>query len=388
MNVHPLLRTASALLAAAWLAGCAFAPVTGAPPPALLFKDAAFAPPSEPVGAADLFTLSPAMRDYLKSREFARHARDYGREKGLVNALYRKGELQLEYDSTRTRNAAQTFDAKSGNCLSLVIMTAAFARELGLTVQFNDVMTGQSWSRNNSLYVASTHVNLSLGQLGQNRGLTVDFLPPENMSGYHSHVLDEGEVVAMYMNNRAAEALAAQRLDDAYWWARAAIERLPGTVNAYNTLGVIYRQKGELALAARAVDAALQREPENTIVMHNQVPVLALLGLQEESRALAARLAKIEPIPPFHYFNLGMAAMEKGDYAQARGLFAREVKRAPYYHDFQFWLAMAHLKLGETNAARAEIRLALDTSTTHAASEQYSAKLERLRNGGLRQPGM
>ena len=382
MNVRPLL------LFVCMLAGCASAPVPQPPPAELIFKDAAFAPPSEPVSAAELFTLSPAMRAYLKSREFARHTREHGLEKGLVSALYQKGELQLEYDSTRTRNAAETYAAKRGNCLSLVIMTAAFARELGLSVQFNDVLTGEAWSRNADLYVAARHVNLSVGALGMRRGLTIDFLPPENMSGYHSHPLDETEVVSMYMNNRAAEALAARQLDDAYWWARGAILQNPNTVNAYNTLGVIYVQKGETALAARTLDAALKREPENTIVMHNQVPVLAQLGLEAESRALAARLAAIEPVPPFHYFNLGMKAMNSGDYAQARALFAREVKRAPYYHEFHFWLAMAHLKLGETNAARAEIRLALDTSTTNAASEQYSAKLERLRSGGLRQPAM
>jgi Tfp pilus assembly protein PilF len=382
MNVRPLL------LFVCMLAGCASAPLPPAPPAELIFKDAAFAPPSEPVTAADLFTLSPAMRAYLKSREFMRHTREHGPEKGLVNALYQKGELQLEYDSTRTRNAAETYAAKRGNCLSLVIMTAAFARELGLSVQFNDVVTGEAWSRSAELYFAAKHVNLSLGELGLRRGLTIDFLPPENLSGYHSYALDETEVVAMYMNNRAAEALAAKQLDDAYWWARGAILQNPNTVNAYNTLGVIYVQKGEMALAARVLDAALRREPENTIVMHNQVPVLAQLGMEAESRALAARLAAIEPVPPFHYFNLGMKAMNGGDYAQARALFAREVKRAPYYHEFHFWLAMAHLKLGETNAARAEIRLALDTSTTNAASEQYSAKLERLRHGGLRQPAM
>lgn len=371
------------------LAGCALAPTVPAPPAAQLFKDAAFAPASEPVGAGDLFTLSPAMRAYLATREFTRHTRGSdGPEKGLVRALYDKGELQLEYDSTRTRNAAQTYEAKRGNCLSLVIMTAAFARELGLAVRFQDVSVDQTWSRNGGLYVASTHVNLSLGQPGRRERMTIDFLPPENMAHYQTRELGEEEVLALYMNNRAAEALAAQRLDDAYWWARGALMHYPHAVNAYNTLGVIYRQKGEIALAARAFDAALQREPENTSVMHNQVPVLALLGLEQESRALAARLASLEPVPPFHFFNLGMRAMESGDYAQARAMFAREVKRAPYYHEFHFWLAMAHLKLGETNAARAEIRRALDTSTTRDASERYSAKLERLRGAGLRQPAL
>jgi Tfp pilus assembly protein PilF len=385
MLVRPLACIAIVLLHL--LAGCASVQAPLAPaPPSELFHDSAFAAPADAVGAADLFTLSPAMRAYLKSTEFTRLLRSEGLERGLVEALYRKGQLKLEYDAAQTRNAAQTFDARVGNCLSLVIMTAAFARELGLTVRYQNVQVDQSWSRMASLYVASTHVNLSLGRIGQREHLTIDFLPSGDAASLQSHPLAEDEVVAMYLNNRAAEALAQDRISDAYWWARAAVLQYPRAVNAYNTLGVIHRQHGDRARAARAFEAALQREPENTIVMHNLVPVLALLGRQDESRALAARLASLEPVAPFHYFNLGMKAMENSDFVQAKALFAREVRRAPYYHEFHFWLALAHLRLGETFAARAEIRLALDTSTTRDASALYSAKLEQLRSIAARAP--
>jgi len=41
-----------------------------------LFADERFAPPSEPVGADALFTLSPAMRDYLHSAAFTSRFQD------------------------------------------------------------------------------------------------------------------------------------------------------------------------------------------------------------------------------------------------------------------------------------------------------------------------
>jgi hypothetical protein len=46
----------------------------------------------------------------------------------LFDALYGNGRLRLDYDSAMTRNATEAFAARSGNCLSLVLMTAAFAR--------------------------------------------------------------------------------------------------------------------------------------------------------------------------------------------------------------------------------------------------------------------
>ena len=57
----------------------------------------------------------------------------------LFDALYQPDQLKLEYDAAMTRNAAQAFAVRSGNCLSLVIMTAAFAKEMGLDVRYQNV---------------------------------------------------------------------------------------------------------------------------------------------------------------------------------------------------------------------------------------------------------
>ena len=57
--------------------------------------------------------------------------------------------------------------------------------------------------------------------------MTIDFVPPTGMSAMRTRDIEESTVVAMYMNNRAAEALAKGRLDDAYAWARMAIVQDP-----------------------------------------------------------------------------------------------------------------------------------------------------------------
>jgi hypothetical protein len=49
----------------------------------------------------------------------------------------------------------------------------------------------------------------------------VDFLPDASRQALHA-AAQEDEIVMMYQNNRAAEALVQGKLDDAYWWARAA----------------------------------------------------------------------------------------------------------------------------------------------------------------------
>lgn len=369
------------------LAGCAgIAPQHPAPPP--LFADASFKPPSEPIGAQNLFTLSPAMRAYIHSPAFEAHLRNKGLERGLIDALYSKTDLKLEYDSSRTRTAAETYAARAGNCLSLVVMTAAFARELGMTVHFRSVMADETWSRDGGIYLVASHVNIALGHRRASsllydetseHELVVDFLPPPDASRLRSRQLEEEDIVALYLNNRAAESLVQGKIDDAYWWARAAVATNPPNAIAYNTLGVIYQRHGDLVMAERALRTALEREPESIVVMQNLGPLLAATGRTAEAAEMARRVASVEPVPPFQYFDKGMVALKQGDNDTARKLFEREVKRAPYYDEFHFWLAVALLRLGEAKAARDQLAQAIDTSTKSDTRQLYSAKLAHLR---------
>jgi Tfp pilus assembly protein PilF len=370
------------------LAGCAATPHP-APPPAELFADSRFAPPSTALGTDDLFTLSPAMRDYLHSAGFQATLRSMGREQGLLEALYTKGKLKLDYDAAYTRTAAETFRDRAGNCMSLVIMTAAFAKELGMTVRFQSVDM-ESWSRNGDFYLLSGHVNILLGlrrQIGEvspEQVLVVDFLPSPQAETRRTHLLSEDEIVSMFLNNRAAEALLQGQLDDAYWWARTALARGASSAMPLNTLAVIYDRHGDKPMAERAYRAALQREPENLTALRNLQPLLSSLGKTAEAQAIARQLATLEPVAPFEYFHQGVAAYQKGDFDKARALFAREVKRAYYNDEFHFWLAASYLQLGRLDEAREELALAMDNSTQSETRDRYSAKLSHLRQLGMR----
>lgn len=367
------------------LTGCASVQQPAAPQPP--FADARFAPPTEPIGARDLFALSPPMQAYLNSTAFTRHLRQSGLRRGLVDALYSKTDLQLEYESSKTRTAAETFADRSGNCLSLVIMTAAFAKELKMPVRFRSVDMDNAWSRTAGLYLGSSHVNIAIGEPldsgfqggGPGEYLLVDFIPQDEAARLRARELDENDIVALYLNNRAAEMLVQDRIDDAYWWARAAVEKRPGLIAALNTLAVIYNRHGELALAEQTYRTALAREPENVVVMRNLQPVLATLGRHAEAQALAQRLASIEPFPPYHYFDAGMLALREGDFDKAKSLFAREVRRAPYNDEFRFWLGVAHLRLGDVKHAREQIAMAVDNSTRQEMRQLYASKLQLLR---------
>ena len=103
-------------------------------------------------------------------------------------------------------------------------------------------------------------------------------------------------------------------------------------------------------------------------------------GRAAESGVLQRKLAQIEPYPAFYFFDRGLAAMRVGDFKAARDLFAKEVERAPYYHESHFWLGVANLRLGNIGEARKHLALALENSTTPGDRDLYAAKLERIRS--------
>ncbi|AXA92670.1 tetratricopeptide repeat protein [Massilia sp. YMA4] len=366
------------------LSACAGPSQVQAPPPAL-FADSLFEPAVALPSEDEIFALTPAMRAYTQAVSRDRRGKEIRR--ALFDALYRRDQLQLEYDSALTRTAAQAFEARQGNCLSLVIMTAALAQELDIPVVFQSIPTEDSWSRSGEIYFNSGHVNLKLGRI-QRDGTggydadaytVIDFLPPPDGRQRDGITIGRQAIVAMFMNNRAAEALARGQVSDAYWWARGAVLADPNLLYAYNTLAVVYRRHGELAQAETTLRYALARDPRSAMALSNLAQVVEHLGRVDEANALKAQLARLQPEQPFRYFNQGREAMQAGDYRRARELFQRELRRDPTYHEFHFWLAAADYMLGDLYAAEKHMRLARDASTTRKDHELYAAKLDRLK---------
>ena len=203
MTASPLLQRLLAplcLLLATALAGCAsLVPAT----PDALLHDSLFANPPRPADADAVLALSPAMLAHLQVlRGQVSRAADL--PLALGTSLYKPGGLRLDYDASVTRNAAQAFAARSGNCLSLVVMTAALAGALGLEVGFREVPTGDLFRREGDLTLHTGHVNLVLAPRLPlqpwrtasaevvKRELVIDFLPSADLKGQRVGVIISG----------------------------------------------------------------------------------------------------------------------------------------------------------------------------------------------------
>lgn len=382
--VIPLLRGGTILLAA-WLAGCASGPPVRTSDVTPLFQDALFKPPTEPIDVRSIFAIDAPMQRFL-AKDIVPRSRHTDPRQALFDAL--RGNLRIDYSSEMTRTASQTFAAREGNCLSLVIMAAALATQLDIRVTYQEVYNYDTWSRTAGFAILSQHVNLVLGPRrpsakiyqGEAGPMVVDFLPPQRAADVVSRPIPQRTIVAMYMNNRAVEVMVNADLDGAYWFARAALEADPGYANAANTLGIIYLKRNGLPAAERAIRYALLREPDNVPALSNLAGMLAAEGRTMEAQELSARLARIQRHPPFEFFDRGMDAMRAGRFDDAARLFEKALSQRPYDVPSHFQLAVAAMHLGDARRARRQLELAEKYSTTPEARAIYAAKLQHLKS--------
>jgi Tfp pilus assembly protein PilF len=368
---------------AALVQGCAVAPTQSS---AQLFDDQRFQAPSASIDAHGALALSAGMRRFL-DEDMRRLVRAEGAQRALVWALSSRTGLRLTYDASSTRTAAEAFEARSGNCLSLALMAGALARELGLGVTYQSGLNVETVSRNGSLQLTSGHVNLRLGNTQREPGtarttndVVIDFLPESEIRGLRTRVIGEQTVLAMFMNNRAVEALSRGAIDDAYWWARGATLQDPTFLAAVNTLAVVYMRHGDTELAHRALRHVVQLEPGNAPALTNLVQVLERQQRYADAEQARARLRQLEPHPPYYFFDRGMAALKAGDPRAASDLFAQELKRAAYDDEFHFWLGVAHLRSGNTQRATAQFEKAAQYTHSSELRELYAGKLAWVRS--------
>jgi len=353
-----------------------------------LLHDDLFAAASVAVRADDALQMTDAMRDFARTKvpQPLGHVNNKDVRTALVEALYTKGQLRLEYASEVTRTAGEAFDVKSGNCLSLVLLTAAMARELKIPYHYQSVLNATDWSQSDQFFMSIGHVNIVLEsvpdlyelKIWSAQPVIIDFLTPDKAASLDTQTIDESTILAMFLNNRAVESLLQGKIDDAYWWVRASLQQDSQFLNAYITLGVIYRTIHHPELAEQVLAQASQRYPDNASVITNHILVLKDLGRASEALALQQRLAVLDQQRPWSYYFDAQTEFNAGHYANAKHLYETEIARNPDHHEMEYGLAQAELKLHDTPGAILHLQRAIALCRTRQLRELYEAELRRL----------
>lgn len=381
----PYLKLTFMLLATCWLTACQTAPYISQQP-GQLFYDEAFADAASVTIESEqqVFALDQDGKDYVKTT-IGRYDDPIEKMETLARSIFNRLDFNLLYRGDANTVASETFKNRAANCLSLSIMTYALAREAGFDVRFQDIDIPEFWTRRDGISLLNGHVNLQIVPRSTNnavyfttRGYQVDFDPQAIKAHLPKKYISKQLVLAMFYNNKGADALIQHDFDSAYAYFSAAVKLEPQFDSGWVNLGFLYRLKGLYAGAERVYLHALKMVPDNLTGWENLAYLYTYTGRTDEADVILARVERKRQDNPFYYLDLGERAFENGNWQMALEHFRRALALNNRHSEIFFSLAKTYYQLGEVQRTQHYLKMAKRTAQSLQEKDKYQGKLDLL----------
>lgn len=306
----------------------------------------------------------------------------------LLNFLFDKKGTSLLYQNDATLTAAETLSARQANCLSLTILSYSLAQEIDLNAQFRDIKIPEYWTQNNGQSLLNGHVNLNIvggKSIGKNGGVhysvfsyVIDFDMQSNKSHFPSVALKQEQIIGMFYNNKAAEAMVHGKEDLAYVYLKAAISFDPQAAESWNNLAVLYRQKQHFELAEKTYLLAAQLAPEQLNSKANLALLYEVMGETEKATQLKRLVEAKRSQNPYYHLMLGHESLASGLAKNAIEHFKKSLTLDKKSAEAMFGLAKAYLSLGQKDKAEQYLKSAEKSAPNTSERQRYQQKLQLL----------
>lgn len=274
----------------------------------------------------------------------------------LVEAVTETSMLGVEYKAGHTGSAVEVFESRIANCLAFTQMFVGMARELDLAAYFVEVSHVENFEREGDLIVISDHVAVGFGPRHAMR--LIDFGLREDERGFRVSPISDLTATALYYSNRGAEALRAERLDEAVAWLEDAVRIDPELASAWANLGVAQRRSGRTDQAELSYRHALVVDPALSSALVNLAVLLRLNGRTEEADDLLLMADVKRNRNPFTYIALGDLSLRYGRLDEAERFYSRARRLGPDEAAPAAALGEVLLRRGERKAAEKLLRRA------------------------------
>lgn len=334
--------------------------------------------------ANDIFYLNEDRKQHFLSFYYASENQAIGGHKRLAQYL---GDFLSGFTYRGdTHNADLASTEQAGNCLSLAILTKAYASLVGLKVEYRKVNSAPVYSRENGIVTISSHVQTHVYASSQTNSkfnfffskVIIDYFPSSR--GVLGGVVSDNDFVSMYYQNLAAKALMADDLDMAYSLLVKAMQLSPNNIETLNTLAVIHKKFGKSDVAESIYKHVLEHTKGSVNVLSNYVILLEENNRNEDAALYADMYMEIEDDNPYSWYDLANEAYERENYRKALYLFKKSADMAPYLHENFFGQAKSYFQLGHKNKANKAMQKASELAYTKLDEKLYSAKLHTLQS--------
>lgn len=328
-----------------------------------------------------LFKLSPQQEANILAAVQIKELQGFKRHEALYEVLQERLDNFTYYGETYSAETSMRLN--QGNCMSLAVLTTAYAKLLGLDFSYREVNTLPIFSKKNNLILSSSHVQTIIydaefttqpGQLFlQKPGLVIDYFPSKNnRSGKY---LDEDAFIAMYYQNLAGDALVDNNLDKAFLLASKAYTFDQDNIDVINSLAIIHRRAGDNESAEAIYLAGLKKEQSSLSLLSNYVMLLKSQNREAEAEHYQSQLSQLNDPNPFHWLEEAYIAEQNHETNKAKHFYLKALKQAPYLHQAYLGLYHIYRQKGQYVKAKNMMRKALEWTYEVEQRKQYKYKL-------------
>ncbi|MDJ0839351.1 MAG: tetratricopeptide repeat protein [Acidobacteriota bacterium] len=342
----------------------------------LLFAQTPLSPEAQVLMEESQFlALTDEIKDYL-AEHVAVVKGALPRLSALSDVIFEEQFLALSYSNDYTRNAVETFEERTGNCLSFTAMFVAMAREVGLEAYFQEVELAPTWDRKGHVSVLMRHINALI--LIDGKVFIMDFNPFSGSKVRINRPVTDERALAHYYNNRGAEHYGAGEYESALANFLKAVQVDQTLSYAWSGAGLSQNRLGRFQEAERTLIKATQVNKRDMVAMNNLVAFYTGHDRLEEAGALERRVQKHRARNPFYHYYLANRAINEEDWEAVVKHLKNAIRLKRKQHDFHALLADTYLRMGKTDRARRHLNKALRYAPLELQATIYRERLNQL----------
>ncbi|WP_440876697.1 tetratricopeptide repeat protein [Thalassotalea sp. PLHSN55] len=334
----------------------------------------------------EIFALDEDMQA-LVDNKLSRIYDERKRASELLEHIFESEQINLQYQGGANLTARQAFHSGEANCMSLTIMAYSLAKAAKLSVTFQDVLVPEYWQRDGEYNMLTGHVNLLIRKriesnkisLMSEEVLEIDFDPYINKKSFPRRAIGKNKIVAMFYNNKGADALANKDYSVAYRYLKAATLIDPNFSSAWGNLGVLYKHKQLDQHAEYAYHKAININRNNNTALNNLAILLRSQGELDVAEQIELSILRKRINNPYYYALLADEALHRGEPHHALNHYKKAIDLSGRVDEFYFGLAKVHYEMGNYSAAKKSLKKALALNKITQIENQYIAKLNFLK---------
>jgi len=336
----------------------------------LLSGDVFAVVPADRPAPVELTRVNADMRAFLREH-VPSHLGQEKKVEWILRAILDDG-LQLDYDNFKTYTAEEVFYVRQGNCLSFTNLFVALAREAGLKVSYQEVEVPANWERRSDTYYYNRHIN-ALVHLPFRGKQAVDFNMDEFEASYPRRSISDNYALAQYFNNMGVHWLEEGDYARAFVYVREAIRLQPWAAYFWTNMGSLYSRAGYTDRAESAWLQALEIDDDPT-AMSNLARYYASAGEQALADWYTQQVETYRRQNPYYLFELARTAYQNEGYEESLAWLEQSLQLRDTEHRFYRLQGLAHLQLGNKEAARRSFELAARHASSESERGMYNRK--------------